>query len=80
MTDSASPDHRSQRDRMLAGDLYIADDPELAQDNLRAMTLMEAYNRSPAADPDARRHILTELLGKFGEGAEIRPPFYCDYG
>lgn len=28
---------------MLAGDLYIADDPELAQDSLRAMALMERF-------------------------------------
>ena len=26
------------------------------------------------------RAILTELLAAFGEGSEIRPPFYCDYG
>ena len=37
MTDQAPepPDGRSQRDRMLAGELYIADDPQLAADNLR---------------------------------------------
>ena len=68
------------RDRMLAGDLYIADDPVLAQENLRAMALMEAFNRSPATDPELRRRLLTELLGRFGDGAQIRPPFYCDYG
>lgn len=65
---------------MLAGDLYIADDPELAQDNLRAMALMERFNQSPASDPEMRRHILDDLLGSFGEGSEIRPPLYCDYG
>jgi maltose O-acetyltransferase len=65
---------------MLAGDLYIADDPELARDSLRAMALMERFNGSPASDPDARRRLLGELLGSFGEGSEIRPPLYCDYG
>ncbi len=65
---------------MLAGDLYIADDPALAQDNQRAMALMEAFNRTPAADPDERRRLLNELLGGFGAGSEIRPPLYCDYG
>jgi maltose O-acetyltransferase len=80
MTHVATPDGRSQRERMLAGDLYIADDPVLARENQRAMALMEELNRSPAADPDGRRRILTELLGSFGEGAEIRPPFFCDYG
>lgn len=71
---------RSQRERMLAGDLYIADEPQLAADNQRAMRLMEQFNRSPADDPEQRRRILTELLAAFGNGAEIRPPLYCDYG
>jgi maltose O-acetyltransferase len=65
---------------MLAGVLYIADDPELAEDSLRAMTLTESFNKSAARDPDERRRILNELLGTFGEESEIRPPFYCDYG
>jgi maltose O-acetyltransferase len=73
-------DGRTQRERMLAGDLYIADDPELAQDYLRAMALMERFNSSSAADPDLRRRLLDDLLGNFGEGSEIRPPMYCDYG
>ncbi len=81
MKDPASqPDSRTQRERMLAGDLYIADDPELARDSLRAMTLIERFNASPARNPDERRRILDDLLGTFGEGSEIRPPMYCDYG
>ena len=65
---------------MLAGDLYIADDPELAEDSLCAMSLMESLNESMARDPDERRRILDDLLGAFGEESEIRPPMYCDYG
>ena len=73
-------DGRTQRERMLAGDLYIADDPELARDNLRAMALVERFNGSFAADPGLRRRLLEDLLGDLGEGSEIRPPMYCDYG
>lgn len=73
-------DQRSQRERMLAGDPYIADDPQLAEDHRRAMRLMEEFNRSPADAPEERRRILTALLGAFAEDAEIRPPLYCDYG
>jgi maltose O-acetyltransferase len=73
-------DTRSQRERMLAGDLYIADDPELGRESLRAAELTKAFNESSPADPAERRRILRELLGSLGEGAEIRPPFYCDYG
>jgi maltose O-acetyltransferase len=65
---------------MLAGDLYIADDPELSEDSLRAMTLTESFNRSAARDAGERRRILEDLLGAFGEESEIRPPMYCDYG
>ena len=73
-------DNRTQRERMLAGDLYIADDPELAADSLRARLLQDRFNRSPSDAVDERRRILTELLGEFGTGSVIRPPFYCDYG
>ena len=78
--DEASRDQRSQRERMLAGDLYIADDPELARDSQRAMRLMAAYNASPADPPQERQAILTELLGSVGVDSAIRPPLYCDYG
>ncbi len=81
MSDANIPDDgRTQRQRMLAGDLYIADDPELAEENLRALRLMEEYNRSPAAGAAERRRILNELLGAFGADSEVRPPLYCDYG
>lgn len=65
---------------MLAGDLYIADDPELAADSLRARRLQDRFNRTAADADDERRRILEELLGAFGSGSEIRPPFSCDYG
>ncbi len=65
---------------MLAGDLYIADDPQLAAESRRAATLMQRFNTSDPSDPDARRAVLRELLGSLGEGAEIRPPMLCDYG
>jgi maltose O-acetyltransferase len=68
------------RERMLAGDRYIPDDPELMEEGLRAAELMQAYNTLPARDLDARRRHLEELLDSIGEGTEIRPPFYVDFG
>jgi len=73
-------DARSQLERMLAGDSYLAGDPELKQLSRRASVLMERYNRSSVEDHGLRREILTELLGQVGEDVVIRPPFYCDYG
>jgi maltose O-acetyltransferase len=76
----SAPDGRSMRERMLAGDLYIADDPELAEHMLRAMDLMDAYNATSARDPEARWRLLVELLGAVGDGTVIRPPLRVDYG
>lgn len=69
----------SQNERMLAGELYLADDPELAADARRAAGLAERFNATDAGDPE-RRRVLAELLGHLGEGAEIRSPLRVDYG
>ena len=68
------------RDRMLAGDLYLADDPELQEAMLRAMDLMDAFNATSARNPQEQRRLLTQLLGAVGEDAYIRPPLRVDYG
>lgn len=70
---------RSEREKMLAGELYRPD-PELAALSVRARTLTARYS---ALAPDARgaaRALLAELLGDIGHGSVIRAPFFCDYG
>ncbi|MYW67468.1 DUF952 domain-containing protein [Streptomyces sp. SID8379] len=74
------PEERSQKERMLAGDLYLADDPELAADALRAGELAERYNASSVTDQPARQALLRELLGEVGEDVVVRPPLSVDYG
>lgn len=73
-------DGRSERERMVAGEPYNADDPELRELNFRAMRLTEAYHRIPPEDEPGRELMIRALLGSLGEGTLIRSPFYCDYG
>ena len=73
-------DARSQRERMLAGDLYDAVDPELTAERTRAATMVRAFNTSDPSDPESRAALLRELLGSIGAGAQIVAPFHCDYG
>ncbi len=68
------------RERMLAGEQYLADDPELQEMNLRARELTDAYNASSTLPEAERRRLLEELLGSVGEGVTIRPPLRVDYG
>jgi maltose O-acetyltransferase len=68
------------KERMLRGELYRFDDPELAADYARAQALLERYNVTRHAEQDLRDLLLRELLGEVGEGVVIRPSFRCDYG
>lgn len=65
---------------MLAGEPYIADDPQLLAEHHAAMALVERFNASSAADDALRRQLLTALLGGFGEGSLVRAPIAVDYG
>ena len=65
---------------MLAGDLYLADDPELIGQAARALRLLTEYNGAGPDDRQTRRRVLEELLAHVGDGVEIRQPFFCDYG
>jgi maltose O-acetyltransferase len=68
------------KERMLRGELYLFDDPELAADHAHAQELLERYNATRHADHELRDSLLRELLGEVGDGVAVRPPFRCDYG
>jgi maltose O-acetyltransferase len=70
---------KSMRQRMLSGELYIAD-AEVGADYLRAQELTRAINALPASDSDGKRKLLNDLLGGLGEETEIRTPVQFDYG
>jgi maltose O-acetyltransferase len=73
-------DTRTMRERMLAGDPYLADDPEIAEAQNTAYDLMSAYNATTSRQEPLRRALLEQLLGSIGEDTVLRPPFFVDYG
>jgi maltose O-acetyltransferase len=74
-------DDRTNRERMLAGDLYLGgDDPESARIAQRAVQLADAYHRAAIADEATARPLLEALVGSLGDGAFVKPPLYVDYG
>ena len=68
------------KERMLRGELYIADDPELVADFARAQELLERFNTTRHAEQGERTRLLGLLLGSVGDGVVVRPTFRCDYG
>lgn len=67
----------TEREKMLAGELYDALDPDLVQARRRARQLCAELN---AGVDDHARDILRQLLGSGGDSAWLTPPFHCDYG
>jgi maltose O-acetyltransferase len=70
----------AMKDRMLRGELYIADDPALAADYARAQELLDRYNATLHGQQLDRDAILLRLLGSVGDGVVVKPTFRCDYG
>jgi maltose O-acetyltransferase len=71
---------RTEKEKMLAGELYDALDQELAEERLKARLLIKALNDGREDQPEERTRILQELLPNAGTGLWLQPPFYCDYG
>ena len=65
---------------MLRGELYVADDPDLAADHARAQRILDRYNATGHDEQAERDELLRELLGSVGEGVVVKPAFRCDYG
>ena len=70
----------TEREKMLAGELYDPLDPGLVAARDRARNLCQDLNATREQDHDTRRRILRELLGAGGESVWMQPPFFCDYG
>ena len=70
----------TERDKMVAGQLYRCADAELVAARVHARQVVRAYNASDPAAADERHALLAGLFAKFGEGAVLEPPFHCDYG
>lgn len=70
----------TEKQKMLAGELYTAADEELTADAARACDWLARYNAASTASANSKRELLTEGLGHVGAGVTIRAPFYCDYG
>jgi maltose O-acetyltransferase len=71
---------RSEKQKMLAGELYNSMGPELMGERRRAQRLLARYNATEPDDDAGRLALLDELFGAVGKTPDIQPRFHCDYG
>ena len=72
--------NKSEKQKMLAGELYDALDPELVRERDSARDLCQALNATRESEREIRRQILRQLFAKGGDTVWMQPPFFCDYG
>lgn len=70
----------TEREKMLAGELYNALDPTLLRERDRARDLCQALNATRESDRELRRMLLLQIFGGAGNTVTVQPPFFCDYG
>ncbi|RTZ45659.1 sugar O-acetyltransferase [Candidimonas sp. SYP-B2681] len=69
----------TEKQKMLAGELYDPEDVQLMAERQRARQLLQRLNDRCGGEQQARSEILIELFGAETD-AFIQPPFFCDYG
>ncbi len=71
---------KTEKEKMLAGELYAPSDPELVEIRRGARLLYEELNRTSKEDREKRSSIVRKLFGSTGEKFDVNSRFTCDYG
>ena len=72
--------NKTEREKMLDGELYLPTDKELTRMHLEARKLIYKFNFSQPQDVSLRIQIARRLFGRIGNNFTVKPPFHCDYG
>lgn len=70
----------TEKEKMIRGELYLANDPVLVQERINARRSTRLYNETTETEQEKRTEILRELFGSAGNNIYIEPTFRCDYG
>ncbi|MFC0189611.1 maltose acetyltransferase domain-containing protein [Fictibacillus aquaticus] len=71
---------KTEKEKMLAGELYVASDKQLVEERTRARRLTRLFNETTEAEEEQRLALLKELFGSVEGSYYIEPTFRCDYG
>lgn len=71
---------KTEKEKMLAGELYLASDAQLTKDRENARKLTRLFNETIETEYEKRSELLKELFGSTGENIYMEPTFRCDYG
>ncbi len=70
----------TEREKMLAGELYDPSDEELTGLRIKARRLARRYNQTDEDEPEKQLELLRALLPNSAEIPGLQAPVYFDYG
>jgi maltose O-acetyltransferase len=70
----------TEKEKMIKGELYRPNDPQLEQERLEARGITRLYNETLENETEKRTLLIKQLFGSTGENIGIEPNFRCDYG
>src|SRR5688572_7794970 len=71
---------KTEKEKMLAGELYDALDKQLSDERTHTRLLIQQLNDSREDEAELREKVLRQLIPNAGAKLWIQPPFFCDYG
>jgi maltose O-acetyltransferase len=71
---------KSEKEKMLSGELYDPGDPQLVAERKHVRLLLKKFNDTDVEQREERIRLTKEMIPLLGKGVWIEPPFYCDYG
>lgn len=71
---------KTEKEKMLAGELYNAADKQLSDERVQTRLLLKKLNETREDEQEEITRTLKQLLPNAGSDLSIQPPFYCDYG
>ena len=70
----------TEKQKMLMGIIYNAEETSLIEERNCAKSLTKQYNESRQEDRDYRKYLMGQIFGKLGQNVHLEAPFYLDYG
>jgi maltose O-acetyltransferase len=71
---------KSEKEKMLAGELYDPLDEQLVEERIRARKFLKALIDTSPDNEKLIKETIKALMPNSGDGLYVQPPFYCDYG
>ncbi len=71
---------KTEKEKMIAGELYNANDEQLVKDRRSAKRMLRQLNITEYLVTKTAKQVIRDLIPNASKGLYIEPPFHCDYG